>query len=171
MSKKMMLAALIVVILAAILMVSELFKSNENPAEQQVDVATETQQPEETNLPGLEDSIFDDEEEEIAETGAVAVTESEEPTTEAEATQPTSAGSGDAETTEPTGTTSVEPVTGNTAFERYEAMSADEQRAYMMSFENMEDFFDWYNKAKAEYDALHPDIEISDGKVDIGQLP
>lgn len=171
MSKKMMLAALVVVILAAILMVSGLFKSNENPAEPQVDVATETQQPEVTNIPGLEDSIFDDEEEEIAETSAVAVTEGEEPTDAADETQPTSAGSDDAETTEPTGTTSVEPVTGNTAFEQYEAMSAEQQREFMMSFETMEDFFDWYNKAKAEYDALHPDIEISDGKVDLGQLP
>lgn len=171
MSKKMILTAVIVVILVAILVITGRFGNNVNPTEPQIDEVVETQQPGETHLPGLEDSIFDDEEEEIAETGAVAVTEGEEPTDAADETQPTTPASGDAETTVPTGTTSVEPVTGNTAFEQYEAMSAEQQRAYMMTFETMEDFFDWYNKAKAEYDALHPDIEISDGKVDLGQLP
>lgn len=57
-----------------------------------------------------------------------------------------------------------------TEFERYNAMTGEEQMAFMNSFDSIEAFFDWYNAAKAEYDALHPNIDIGDGVIDAGDL-
>jgi hypothetical protein len=37
-------------------------------------------------------------------------------------------------------------------FEEYNNLSAEEQEEYFNSFENVEDFFAWYNKAKQEYE-------------------
>lgn len=55
-----------------------------------------------------------------------------------------------------------------TSYEWYHAMSGAEQKAFIESFDSIEDFFAWYNSAKAEYEALHPDVEIGDGNVDLG---
>lgn len=57
-----------------------------------------------------------------------------------------------------------------TEFEWYNALSGEEQMAYMESFDSMAAFFDWYNAAKAEYEQLHPSIEIGNGEIDIGDL-
>lgn len=70
-----------------------------------------------------------------------------------------------AETTVPT-----PPASGTTEFEWYNALSGDEQMAFMESFESVPAFFDWYNAAKAEYDALHPEIEVGDDVIDLGDL-
>jgi len=56
---------------------------------------------------------------------------------------------------------------GITEYEKYIAMSPEKQQAYFESFSDPEDFFKWYNKAKAEYDkANRPDQE--GGSIDIG---
>jgi hypothetical protein len=53
-----------------------------------------------------------------------------------------------------------------TQYERYLEMSASEQEAFIKSFDSVVDFVMWYNRAKDEYDRLHPDIEIGDGVID-----
>jgi flagellar basal body-associated protein FliL len=55
-------------------------------------------------------------------------------------------------------------------YEEYNALSAEEQEAYFNSFDTIEDFFAWYNKAKAEYEASQDYTEIGgDGNLDIGE--
>ena len=50
-------------------------------------------------------------------------------------------------------------------------MSGAEQQEYMMSFSSIEAFFEWFNAAKAKYDAEHPSIEIGgDGSIDLGDI-
>ena len=54
-------------------------------------------------------------------------------------------------------------------YEEYNALSAEEQEAYFNSFDTIEDFFAWYNKAKEEYEAKQDYIEVGeDGNLDIG---
>jgi hypothetical protein len=55
-------------------------------------------------------------------------------------------------------------------YEEYWAMSGKEQAEYYNSFDSAEDFFEWYNAAKAKYDADHPDIDVGDGELDLGEL-
>ncbi|MBR2223812.1 MAG: hypothetical protein IJ973_05750, partial [Christensenellaceae bacterium] len=75
-------------------------------------------------------------------------------------------------TSSPTPSSSAEnkPADTTTSYEAYHAMSGEEQRAFMESFDDIEDFFAWYNNAKAEYEAKNPDIEITDGNIDLGGL-
>ena len=93
------------------------------------------------------------------------------PTTGGNATQPTKPDSNQEEATEATAPAPTNPAPAKLSYEQYEAMSAAQQREFMMSFADVEDFFDWYNDAKAEYEKQHPDIEIEDGKVEIGKQP
>lgn len=54
------------------------------------------------------------------------------------------------------------------AFERYTAMSGDEQQRFLQQhFDgNLEAFINWHNAAKQEYNEKHPAIEIGpDGKI------
>ena len=219
MAKKIILAVLLVALLAAIFAIPRLLGSTADPAE--------PEQTEESYLPGLEDSIFDDEEE-TSETEAEAVTDGADqeqtdgstdaaeennaadatnpttgsgtadstkpttgsnaadatnptvgggssqptnPTTGGNATQPTKPDTNQEEATEATAPAPTNPAPAKLSYEQYEAMSAAQQREFMMSFADVEDFFDWYNDAKAEYKAQHPDIEIEDGKVEIGKQP
>ena len=51
----------------------------------------------------------------------------------------------------------------NLNYEAYNALSAEEQEAYFNSFDNIEEFFEWYNKAKKEYEeeiGRNPNIDI-----------
>lgn len=75
-------------------------------------------------------------------------------------------------TSSPTPSSSAEnkPADTTTSYEAYHAMSGEEQRAFMESFDDIEDFFAWYNNAKAEHEAANPDIEITDGNIDLGGL-
>lgn len=57
-----------------------------------------------------------------------------------------------------------------TEYEKYNAMSGEEQMAFMQSFDTIEAFFAWLNNAKAEYEAANPAIEIGDGEIDIGAI-
>lgn len=77
------------------------------------------------------------------------------------------------ETTSPTTEKNEDPTvptTGETvtAYEQYNSMSGKAQKEFIESFDSIEDFFVWYNNAKAEYEKLNPDIEVSDGTVDLG---
>ncbi len=56
-------------------------------------------------------------------------------------------------------------------YETYNALSGTEQLKFYESFETVEAFFAWYNKAKEEYDKKNPAIEVGkDTVVDLGQL-
>ena len=69
--------------------------------------------------------------------------------------------------------TGTEPVTtepewGWLSYEEYNALSAEEQESYYNSFASVEEFFDWYNVAKQEYeDAQDREIIDGDGGLDI----
>ena len=70
--------------------------------------------------------------------------------------------------TDPSETDTPSTEKPNTAllYEEYVAMSSEEQVAHFNSFANVEDFFAWYNMAKADYAERHPDIEIGpDGTI------
>ena len=54
-------------------------------------------------------------------------------------------------------------------YEEYINMTADEQEAFIYSFEDMADFFLWHTAAKAKYDEEHKVPEI-DGDIDLGDL-
>ena len=192
MVKKIILAVLLVALLIAVFALARLVDRDVDVAGEQTNEETQTQQTEEVLLPGLEDSFSDDEwDEEIepTEEEATEAAEDEEttdpaeemdttdpttgkdaattkPGTTEETTKPTQPGSGSGETTTPN-----KPESSKISYEEYESMSAAQQKDYMNSFGSVENFFDWYNNAKEEYDAKNPDIEIEDGKVEIGKTP
>ena len=56
---------------------------------------------------------------------------------------------------------------GSTEYERYLAMSGDEQQAFFESFGDPAAFFAWLNNARAEYEALYPGIDVGDGVIDL----
>ena len=115
------------------------------------------------SIPGVEDSIFDDE------TGPAH----EETTASDESTKPT-----EAETPEETKPQETEPETDTsqpadkqpTAYEKFHNMSAAEQQAFMETFDSLDSFFVWYNNVKAEYEAANPPIDVGDGRIDMGEL-
>ena len=55
-------------------------------------------------------------------------------------------------------------------YEAFQAMSAEEQQAFIATFEDMDAFFEWYNRVKEAYEAANPPIEIGDGDVDMGDI-
>lgn len=55
------------------------------------------------------------------------------------------------------------------AYEEYLDMTAEEQEAFIYSFEDIRDFFLWHTEAKAKYDEEHKVPEIG-GDVNIGDL-
>ena len=55
-------------------------------------------------------------------------------------------------------------------FETFINLSQEEQLVFFNGFETMNDFFAWYNAAKAEYEEQNPGIDIGDGNVDIGGI-
>ena len=54
-------------------------------------------------------------------------------------------------------------------YEEYINLTAEEQKTFIYSFENMDDFFAWHTEAKAKYDEEHKTPEI-DGDINIGDL-
>ena len=72
--------------------------------------------------------------------------------------------------TEPPVTDATSPVTGMLTYESYEAMTEEQQIAFMETFESIEAFFEWYNTAKAEYETQNPGIEIDDGIIDLDKI-
>ena len=55
-------------------------------------------------------------------------------------------------------------------YEEYWLMDGKSQAEYYNSFGSDEAFFEWYNAAKAEYDAAHPGVDAGDGEIDLGDL-
>lgn len=53
-----------------------------------------------------------------------------------------------------------------TEYEEYNNMSGEQQKEFYDSFESPEDFFSWYEQAKAEYDSTRNDI-ILDGSTNV----
>ena len=142
MNKK--LIALLVVLCLAVLSGC----GKDQPKETEVEVTEAVSAPEPTEeLPyGLSENPFDD--------ASEAESDSQPP---APVNRPES---------KPTVTTGAEP----TEYEKFQSMSADEQLAYMNSFETIEKYFDWYNAAKAEYEAQIPIIDVGDGPVDMSEF-
>lgn len=62
-------------------------------------------------------------------------------------------------------------TTQGVTYSQYNAMSAEEQQAWFNSFESVEAFFEWYNNAKAVYEA-NDDSIIIDGNtsIDMGEI-
>ena len=72
-------------------------------------------------------------------------------------------------------TTSAETEQGTTTtaltYEQYSALSGDQQYEYYKTFASVDDFFVWYNAAKAAYDAAQSTIGVGSGDViDLGDL-
>ena len=59
---------------------------------------------------------------------------------------------------------------GLLSYEEFWGLSGNKQKDYYDSFDSAEDFFAWYNAAKAEYEAKHPGIDADDGEIDLGEL-
>ena len=60
-------------------------------------------------------------------------------------------------------------TSGETTYEDYQNMSAEEQKAFMNSFKSMDDFFTWFNAARKKAEEGY--IEIGgDGTVDLGDI-
>ena len=130
----------------------------------------------EAKIPGLEDSIFT---EDVPE-------QTQQPTEETVPSQENGASSDglnsgglqdppeseNPESPEDPGTTEPETpdVTAPVDYERFQAMTPAQQQAYMESFDSMDAFFDWYEKAKAEYEAANPPIYIEDGSIDLDDV-
>ena len=95
-------------------------------------------------------------------TDATEPKETEPKETEPDSTEPTS--------TEPEGTTSTEGEEPKVlTFAEYEAMSLEEQEAFVASFETLQDFIDWWNAAK-EAEKNDEEIITGDPTIDLGEL-
>lgn len=80
-----------------------------------------------------------------------------------------SGSSSDTNTSGDNGNAGVDAGTSLT-YEEYNAMSSSEQQAFFDSFDDPAEFFEWYQEAKAEYDEAHPDIEVGNGEIDLGNI-
>ena len=128
--------------------------------------AYDSQPAPEASVPAVEDSIFDDE-------SQLPPEDVNQPSVEEQPQE-------NAQEDDPASDTTLEsdpnvdpvplPAPGELSYEDYNAMSAASQRAYMESFENVDDFFVWYYEAKDAYDAAHPDIDVGDGVIDLEDL-
>ena len=128
-------------------------------------VTTEAVTTTETSIPGLEDSIFDDETEPTETVAQTDPTETTEPAETTEKPQPT-----EPEEPETTAPTTEPPVPETVDYMTFQNMSASQQQAYMNTFGSLDLFFAWYNQAKADYEAANPPIDVGDGNIDMGDL-
>ena len=63
------------------------------------------------------------------------------------------------------------PAAGSMSYEEYMALDSKAQQAYYESFATPEAFFEWFNKAKSEYEAKDDSIEIDgNGSIDINDI-
>ena len=178
----------LILALAAVVVVLALSLNNQTPAVDDPGVETTDDAP---NMPGVEDSIFDDEPVETqkpAETNAPDTNDAPDATAEdpnALEDDPPFPEGGNAPTqgtesdqpseteptvTEPAQTEPVQIPEGEIDYETFTAMDPALQRAYMESFESMDAFFEWYNAAKEAYEQEHPSIDVGDGIVDLEEL-
>ena len=131
----------------------------------------------EKSVPGVEDSEFS---EETKPTETETQTEATEVTEPTEATEPSKPNENtepskptdpvEPETTAPTTEPTEPPAPAQMDYMTFQNMSAADQQAYMATFGGLDQFFAWYNQAKADYEAANPPIDVGDGNVDIGDL-
>lgn len=137
----------------------------------------------EESIPGVEDSIFDQDFETTEATQAAqgddAQQETEgsglqekDPDAEDDDDQDDDKDA-DKETTAPTESTNateapVDPASMDYA--KFQAMSPAEQQAFVESFESIDAFFEWYNAAKEAYEAANPPIDIGSGNIDLDDI-
>ena len=163
---------LIALLLAALMILSAgcMRKKNQNPTGPAVTEVTATEEiiPTETLHPALTDNIFDDENGNPIEEETVAATESAtEPAEETKApTEPAETTAPAAKSTEPAETED----NGEMTYEKFMALGAAEQQAYMNSAESIEAFFNWFDAAKKEYEESRNEIEIGDGSFNLDEL-
>lgn len=70
--------------------------------------------------------------------------------------------------TDPTEKPSVDvPDPEDVDYRMFMDMTPAEQQAFMESFESIEAFFEWFEEAKAKYEAENPPIDVGDGNVTI----
>lgn len=157
--KRILMITVIVVVLAGIVTAAILYLNRE-PQEPDV------KEP----IPGIEDSIFDDDVPKTIVTPEPPKEQNESNTTE-ESDQPSES---QENASQPSQEQEAQPDTppepGALSYEDYNDMNGAQQRAYMESFENIEDFFDWYFEAKEAYDEAHPDIDVGDAVIDLDEL-
>lgn len=55
-------------------------------------------------------------------------------------------------------------------YEAFQAMSPAQQQAHMESFADLDQFFDWYNAQKEQYEKEHPSIEVDGGSIDLDKI-
>lgn len=63
-----------------------------------------------------------------------------------------------------------QPLPDNTVkytYKEYVKLTPAQQDAYIKSFESIKAFFDWYEKAKEEYEKNNPPIDVGDGNIDL----
>ena len=60
---------------------------------------------------------------------------------------------------------STPPQEEKTAYEKYMDLSEEEKINFRNSFASFDDFLDWFDANKAEYDKSHMPIESEDGKI------
>lgn len=59
---------------------------------------------------------------------------------------------------------------GTMDYESFQAMSPKDQQEYMATFDDVDAFFDWYNGAKEKHEAENPPIEIDGGSVNLDEI-
>ena len=57
--------------------------------------------------------------------------------------------------------------TGTTEYEKYYAMSSEEQKAFFNSFDSPEAFFEWLNAAREEYEKSYETIVVGEDPIDV----
>ncbi|MBE7056437.1 MAG: hypothetical protein E7388_03220 [Ruminococcaceae bacterium] len=70
----------------------------------------------------------------------------------------------------PTPTATASADTKKLDYATYKAMKPSEQQAYMESFNDMDAFFEWYNAAKDKYEKENPSIEVDGGVIDLEDI-
>lgn len=154
---------------------------------EQDDIPQETDAPEQTETPEREEAPQETREPEKTEEPSQDdipqnTTEPEKPqetepdNTQPEAEKPTD--TPETETTVPSTEATETPEenggdstgTDLTEYEKFHALSPEEQQQYVESFEDIDQFFDWYNSSKEEYEAANPPIDVGDGEIDMGEI-
>ncbi len=115
------------------------------------------------NIPGLEDSIFDEDSKDYE-----GLKEPEGPSGSQKESETT--GNGGSAVTPPqqsdTGTSDSDAMD----YETFQNMSPSKQQEYMATFDDIDAFFDWYYAEKERYEAENPAIEIDGGSVNLGDI-
>lgn len=157
------------ILIGTIIIISLASCGNKNENTAQVSQAFEIPAP--TDVPGTIANVFtEDDFEEIKQPSITAV-ETEQPSA-----PPTEATDSVEETPAPTSSPAESPennpitAPSTTAYEQYNAMSGDEQIAFMESFDSVDAFVAWYNAAQAEYNASRPAIEVEGGVIDMSEI-